>query len=165
MAHANLRRTFESFIAENQAGLRAYAVSLLGNRQSADDACQEALMLMYARLSGGGQIESWKGYLWTVLRRHAIELCRRDGRQLFEYAQSLPQTYEDTNPDARDEFNRAYALMLALPAERREVIELKLLQGMTYQEISAVTNTPLQTVASRYQSGMDELRERWNRHE
>lgn len=165
MGNANLRRTFELFITEIQAGLRAYAVSLLGNRESADDACQESLMMMYARLSDGAQIESWKGYLWTVLRRHAVELCRRDGRRLYEYAQSLPQTYEDTNPDARDEFNRAYALMLALPAERREVIELKLLQGMTYQEISMVTNAPLQTVASRYQSGMDELREKWNQHE
>ena len=46
-----------------------------------------------------------------------------------------------------------------LPEEQRETMFLRLWSGMTLQEIADATDTPLNTVASRYRYALDKLRE------
>jgi RNA polymerase sigma-70 factor (ECF subfamily) len=45
-----------------------------------------------------------------------------------------------------------------LPPEQREVIHLKLFEGMTFQEIAVITEESINTIASRYRYAIDKLR-------
>ena len=45
-----------------------------------------------------------------------------------------------------------------LPAEQREVVHLKVWEGMTFQEIADVTGEGLNTAASRYRYTLEKLR-------
>ena len=45
-----------------------------------------------------------------------------------------------------------------LPAEQREVLYLKVYEGMTFQEIAVAIGEPLNTVASRYRYALEKLR-------
>jgi RNA polymerase sigma-70 factor, ECF subfamily len=47
-----------------------------------------------------------------------------------------------------------------LPEEQRETVFLKIWSGLTLLEISEITQTPLNTVASRYRYAIEKLRER-----
>jgi RNA polymerase sigma-70 factor (ECF subfamily) len=47
-----------------------------------------------------------------------------------------------------------------LPEEQREAVFLRVWSGMTLQEIAEATETPLNTVASRYRYALQRLRER-----
>jgi RNA polymerase sigma-70 factor (ECF subfamily) len=47
-----------------------------------------------------------------------------------------------------------------LPEEQRETVFLKVWSGLTLLEISEITQTPLNTVASRYRYALEKLRER-----
>ena len=48
--------------------------------------------------------------------------------------------------------------MEALPAEKREVVVMKIYSGLTFAQIAAVLDEPLSTVATRYQRALDEIR-------
>jgi RNA polymerase sigma-70 factor, ECF subfamily len=45
-----------------------------------------------------------------------------------------------------------------LPSEQREVVHLKVFEGMTFQEIANLAGESINTVASRYRYAMDKLR-------
>jgi RNA polymerase sigma factor (sigma-70 family) len=47
-----------------------------------------------------------------------------------------------------------------LPEEQRETVFLRVWSDMTLQEIAKATETPLNTVASRYRYALEKLRER-----
>jgi RNA polymerase sigma-70 factor (ECF subfamily) len=51
------------------------------------------------------------------------------------------------------------AALRALPAEQREVVHLKIYDGMTFQAIADRLEIPLNTAASRYRYAIDKLRE------
>jgi len=46
-----------------------------------------------------------------------------------------------------------------LPPEQREVVHLKLWEGLTFEQIAAAVEIPVNTAASRYRYGLDKLRE------
>jgi RNA polymerase sigma-70 factor (ECF subfamily) len=46
-----------------------------------------------------------------------------------------------------------------LPAEQREVVHLKLWEGLTFDQIAQLLDIPANTAASRYRYGLDKLRE------
>ena len=47
-----------------------------------------------------------------------------------------------------------------LPAEQRIVLQLKLWEGLTFEQIADALDIPANTAASRYRYGLDKLRER-----
>ena len=47
-----------------------------------------------------------------------------------------------------------------LPADQRAVVHLRLWEGLTFEQIAALLEIPLNTAASRYRYGVDKLRER-----
>jgi len=47
-----------------------------------------------------------------------------------------------------------------LPPEQRAVVHLKLWEGLTFEQIAAALEIPLNTAVSRYRYGLDKLRER-----
>ncbi len=51
--------------------------------------------------------------------------------------------------------SRAFA---ELPTEQREVLVLKAFDGMTFKEIAQLVGASINTVASRYRYGIEELR-------
>ena len=46
-----------------------------------------------------------------------------------------------------------------LPAEQREVVFLKIYEGLTFKEIGSVCGVSANTAASRYRYGIEKLRE------
>jgi RNA polymerase sigma-70 factor (ECF subfamily) len=77
------------------------------------------------------------------------------GRQLRE-----ERLFVSSSPDplAVEEAQQALA---ALPLEEREVITLRLWNDVTFEEIAALMGMPLSTVYSRYKSGLEQIRARW----
>jgi RNA polymerase sigma-70 factor (ECF subfamily) len=50
------------------------------------------------------------------------------------------------------------AALRDLPVDQREVIVLKVYEGMTFKEIAELTDVPSDTVASRYRYALSKLR-------
>ena len=60
--------------------------------------------------------------------------------------------------DAPEERLAIQAALLALPAEQREVVHLKVFEGLTFQEIAEFTDESIHTIASRYRYALEKMR-------
>jgi len=61
-------------------------------------------------------------------------------------------------PAAHDDAEMAAAALAKLNRDDREILELKIYAGLTFQEIAQTTGQPAATVATRYRRALEALR-------
>jgi RNA polymerase sigma-70 factor (ECF subfamily) len=99
--------------------------------------------------------------LYLATRNASLNLRR--GRNRETYLQAADPWYAHPNGNQDEVLNLQQALR-ELPDEQRETVFLKVWSGMTLLEISEVTETPLNTVASRYRYALEKPRDRLGKH-
>jgi RNA polymerase sigma-70 factor (ECF subfamily) len=62
------------------------------------------------------------------------------------------------DPDQAEMAKRLTQALAGLPLEQRSVAQLKLWDGLTFEEIAEVQGIPLNTAASRYRYALEKLR-------
>jgi RNA polymerase sigma-70 factor (ECF subfamily) len=134
--------------------LYRYALLLLADRAAAEDAIQEVFLQM-ARVSDRGGFEVTFAYLATTVRNTCYTALRRQRRR-HEVGEPI---LESASPEATEEERMMIDQALkALPAEQREVVYLKVFEGLTFQEIADRCDISINTAGSRYRYAMQSLR-------
>src|SRR3954453_6137346 len=132
--------------------VHAGAVSPSG-AADAEDAVQEAF-LQALRYFAGFRGENARAWLLTIVRRVCYGWLERTRRRPWadpEVLEDLPGAADDPETtflhgERREQLRRAVD---ALPDPFREVIVLREIQELSYQEIATVTGVPVGTVMSR----------------
>jgi RNA polymerase sigma-70 factor (ECF subfamily) len=140
--------------------LRAFAISLTGNRDRADDLVQDTLMRAWAnidRFERGSNLQAW---LFTILRNLFHSEYRKRKREVEDvdgsYASRLKVQPEQ---GARLDFEDFRTALTKVPADQREALLLVGAQGMSYEEAAQVTGVPVGTVKSRVNRARNRLAE------
>jgi len=141
------------------AGLYRYALMLLGDTASAADAVQQVFVALVGRGRGSANIDDERRYLRRAVRNECFSALRRRRREIAVVADSRPLVEAvdraSVDPELRAAVDEA---LRTLPSEQREVVHLKVFEGMTFQEIANLAGESINTVASRYRYAMDKLR-------
>jgi RNA polymerase sigma-70 factor (ECF subfamily) len=137
------------------AALAAYACSYGLDHASAEDVVQQLFLKMLGKKAFVPQAPL--AYLYRATRNASLNL-RRDRRR----ETNLKETEAwFTHPSGNEaEILQLQRALEELPEEQKETVFLKVWSGMTLLEISQVTETPLNTVASRYRYALEKLRDR-----
>ncbi|MDT5224737.1 MAG: polymerase sigma-70 factor, subfamily [Mycobacterium sp.] len=135
---------------------------------------QEAMMKAYAGFHAFRRDTNLHAWLLRILINSYISDCRKKRRQPVQYStedfteQRLLDSYsrsawaalrsaEDQALDSLPD-NDIKSAMQALPRQFRDVVYYADVEGLPYQEIAAITNTPIGTVASQLHRGRRQLR-------
>ena len=153
---------FEQLVLDNQNKVYTLALRLVNDRTAAEDLAQEAFVRAWQGLvsfQGGSSFSTWVYRLATNL---CIDYLRRQRRrERVEPVVSLDDADSgwaepadrDSDPQLvleRSERGRALARGLAkLPDWQRQVLVLRELSGLSYQEIGEALDIDLGTVKSR----------------
>jgi RNA polymerase sigma factor (sigma-70 family) len=125
---------------------------------NAEDGVQEAFVRLAEQTPPPEQILPW---LYRVVRNAALMAQRSAARrQQREQRASKPEAWFATNEDRLDA-GEATRLLAELPLELREVIVARLWGGLTFEEIACLVGCSLPTAHRRYQTGLAQLRERF----
>jgi RNA polymerase sigma factor (sigma-70 family) len=159
---------FNELVLEHQGLMFNLCYRLLGQRQSAEDACQEAFVSAWRSLAGlrGDAFRPW-------LLRIAANACHDElRRRVRRPSYSLDVAMEEGVPEPPDsdplpessvltgELRRDLESALqALPEDQRVAIVLCDVEGLDYGEIAAAMRCSLGTVKSRISRGRARLRE------
>lgn len=146
-----------------------YAVHMVGNREDAEEALQDAFLRAFRALGRYEERERFAGWLLRIVvnecRTAATRGRRRERRfpDVDEAAWSAAEAAASDGPDAaaerlalREELSRALAV---LPAEQREALLLKYAEDLSYDEIAAATGAGTSALKMRVKRACERLRE------
>jgi RNA polymerase sigma-70 factor, ECF subfamily len=130
--------------------LRAFAVSLCGNIDRADDLVQETIVRAISHIDSfqpGTNLPAW---LFTILRNLFRSEYRKRRREVEDtdgsYTASL-RTFPEQ--ESRMEFEELREALAKLPADQREALVLVAASGFSYQEAADICGCAVGTIKSR----------------
>jgi RNA polymerase sigma-70 factor, ECF subfamily len=148
--------TIAALYTAHGARLYRYAVMLLADRAAAEDAVQDTFVQLARALRRAPDAQVSFGYLAVTLRHTCYSALRRRPRGREPDREAL---IEPAAPDASEEERMLIDDALKrLPAEQREVVYLKVFEGMTFQEIADRCEISINTAGSRYRYAIEALR-------
>ncbi len=171
---------FNLLVIAYQARVYNLALRILGDPAAASDAAQEAFISGFKNLRGyrGGSFRAW---MLRIVTNACYDELRRNKRRPATSLEELVSNPDGPDPEdstalastasgpeavtERIELARAIQDCLnGLPDEFRVVAVLSDVQGLDYQEISAVIGKPLGTIKSRLARARARLRDCLQRH-
>jgi RNA polymerase sigma-70 factor (ECF subfamily) len=130
--------------------LRAFALSLCGSRDKADDLVQEALVKAWAKQDAFQPGTHFKAWMFTILRNHFYSLHRKARREVSDSDGMLSERLcvhpaQYGHIDLRE----MQEALKRLPDQQREALVLVTAEGLSYEEAAAVCGCAVGTVKSR----------------
>jgi RNA polymerase sigma-70 factor (ECF subfamily) len=157
---AVLDRDIKQRMVDSIPKLRAFALSLCGNADRADDLVQECLAKALQNLGSfisGTNLSAW---LFTILRNTYYSEFRRHRREVPD-SDGVHVATLVSHPSQEDhmnflDFNKA---LQRLPPDQREALILVGAAGFSYEEAAEICDCAIGTVKSRVSRGRAQLSE------
>jgi len=139
-----------------------YAARMLGSRDAAEDAVQDAFVRAFDHLADCRQPDNFAGWLFLILRNRCFAEQRRrtrEGRPLEAHDEAFAASERPDGTVEQAERMRALERALGdLTPEQREVFVLKHVEGLPYEEISRLTGATVASLKMRMHRAYDRLR-------
>jgi RNA polymerase sigma-70 factor (ECF subfamily) len=161
---------FNSLVDRYQGAVYGLCRRLLGNREAAEDAAQEAFLSAYRGLGrfAGGSFRSW--LLRIAANECKDELRRRKRKDAATSLDAIndrldaPVELADPNADTTAPLQAAELgeaverLLLRLPFEQRQAVLLVDVYELHYDEVARIAGASVGTIKSRIHRGRERLR-------
>jgi len=136
--------------------IMAFAWRMTGDRSLAEDIFQGTFIYFYEHLARYDAQGRLSAYLFKIARNQALDALRSGRRR-----KRLLSRVDPAEPPAPDEppSDLAGKALLELPPHLREVVTLKLYEGLDYARIGEITGVPEATARSRMRYALDALRQ------
>jgi RNA polymerase sigma-70 factor, ECF subfamily len=155
---------FDEIVRRYKDPLVNFVYHFLGDKIDAEDVVQETFFRVYKKKHLYRNVAKFSTWIYTIAGNLAkTELRRRRRRRVFSLSQ---MGYADKDYDIPDLFmapdhivdmgikeKAIHAEIDALPAKFREVVVMRDLQELSYEEISEILKIPIGTVKSRVNRG------------
>jgi len=135
-----------------------YALAILGADADAEDVASTVFLRLARQGKRAARIRDLRRFLIAAARNEAISVLRRRRRQCeaVESAALFEPASDAQDAADREAIEQALA---ALPREQREVVVLKVYEGLTFAEIARLVRVSPNTAASRYRYAIAKLKE------
>lgn len=162
---------WEKLVKRYESRIYNHGLRLTGNASDAMDLMQEVFLGVYRnlhRFRGDAKFSSW---IFRIAHNKAVDMNRRkrlmsvqprSGNQdEGDGLDSFPGEMND-EPDAKlgeQQLNRSVLKMLGeLNLEQRAIVELKIFQSLTFDEIADLQDISANTVKTRFYSALKKLK-------
>src|ERR1700738_33218 len=155
---------FEELLRRFELPLLQYATRITGNSERARDVVQEAFIKF--QRNGAVAPEKTGTWLFTVCRKGALNVCRKEKRMLYLDEELIEsRADEQAMPFEQLEQKEAAGFLLrivrTLPPRQQEVIQLKFQNDLSYQQIAEITKTTANNVGVLIHTALKTLRRRY----
>ena len=175
-AKANDRAAFNEIVLRYKAKVHNFIHRMISSTQDAEDLTQETFIRAYMSIASFQSRASLNTWLFRIATNLCIDYSRKNKRSqglvssLSVESSGEDDDYEREVPDTEFDpqrllLNKELGLQLEqalknLPEKLRTVVLLYDIEGLPYDEISAIIGCPLGTVKSRLYNARASLRER-----
>jgi RNA polymerase sigma-70 factor (ECF subfamily) len=156
---------FGALVERHARYLFGVAHAMSGNDADAEDLVQETLLAaLSAKFRGQSSVRTW---LVGILSNRAAMWRRSRGRRekrvmTRESFDATPEASIASGGGASDARSDLSTMLDSLSREHRQVIVLRELEGMSYEEMAAALKVPRGTIESRLHRAREELRKKFS---
>ncbi|MEY3395486.1 MAG: hypothetical protein RL346_1722 [Verrucomicrobiota bacterium] len=162
---------WRAWLDEHGPKLFLFARNQTRCHEDAQDILQDAMVKLVEKIRSGefvGGQDAWQPYLYTAIRRLAIDLSRKDDRRKRREDHVTTDLESDqleafhpwfSSAESDDEIrNQLETALKALPEKFSSVIIMKIWGERTFAEIGEALEISQNTAASRYRYGLEALK-------
>lgn len=154
LAQAGDRAAFAHLVRRHQDAVHRFILRMLGSHEEALELTQETFIKVWQALPQWQPQAQFKTWMYRIASNTAMDALRR--RKIVEMV-PLEEDYDvaasgpgpEMQLQSRQRLRSLESALAALPAEQREAILLREIEGLSYAEISAALNIHEGTVKSR----------------
>ena len=161
------RDRYAELVRKYEVRVRAHCFLMLSNAAEAEDAAQEVFIKAYQSLTSFHAKAAFSTWVYRITANHCLDVLRKRQRRKTESWDALREKdgekaeallASDPDPEFPNETAEILARLLSgLPEKSREILVLRELQSLTYEEIAKVLNCTLDAVKSRLKRARQEL--------
>jgi len=150
-AQAGDEAAFGELVERFSPRLRYFLRKLLASADAAEDALQDVWLDVFRHLPQLADPRSLVAWLYRIARDRAFGRLRKSGRfqQLADDGAVVDVAAADNGDFSPEDAARIHAALDKLAPEHREVLVLRFLEDMSYDQIARVVGCQLGTVRSR----------------
>ena len=154
---------FLIFIEKNKERFVKHAFHRLGNLEDAEDIVQDVFVKMYSQKLFH-KLENPEVYFYQMTMNACLDFIRRREIKfrVFQHFESENRTVSENealqNLKLEEEFKRINNILKILPDEQAEVVRFRVIDELSFKEITKILGLPESTVKSRFQYAMKKLR-------
>jgi RNA polymerase sigma-70 factor (ECF subfamily) len=149
-------RAFEQLVAHYDGKLRYYVRRLTGGIEHEDDVLQNVWLAVWVQLPKLRNPERFRVWLYRIARNIALQRYRQ--RPSVPLDEDVPTPEPPEEGFTPEEAAAVHAALDRITPQHREVLVLRFLEGLSYEEIAGVVGCSVGTIRSRIYYGKRSLR-------
>lgn len=143
--------------------LFGYCLRMSGSEADAEDLLQEILIKVWKGIKKYDDRQKFSNWLFAIAHNVILDFFRKQNRKnINETAADLTRIAGSETPHTNfvltEEKNLMMKAVMNLPDKQREVFLLRQQSNITFKEIAAITNEPLNTVLSNMNYAVKKIR-------
>ena len=144
------RAEFEKSILPISRNLYCFAYRFLSNSEDAEDAVQEICIKLWNMRNKLEKYRSIEALAMTMTRNHCLDKLRKRGRELYEDTRPIDTRTDDMDPqteiETKENYRNVLEIVSDLPDKYRTIIELRDINGLSYEEIEKELGENINTI-------------------
>lgn len=161
---------FDILVSRYKDPLTNYIYRFVGDMKECEDLLQETFLRVYRNRRSYRRIARFSTWLYTIAgnlarseyrkrKRRRVSSLQSINKSDEEYEMDVPDDTFSPDKDAESTIQDFYIqeALTRIPEEFREVVVLRDVQQLSYEEIAAITGLPMGTVKSRINRGRTKL--------
>ncbi len=163
------REEFNVLVLKLSKKLYVYAYRILKHQEEAEDAVQEIFIRLWKMGVKLDEYDSIEALALTMIKNYSIDQLRKHKNFNYEYINSVSSNYEtESSPHEQMERNETYNILTGiireLPDLYRQIIRLREIEGLTYEEISEITSQKINNLRVILSRGRRIIRDEYKKY-
>lgn len=158
--NAGQTEAFGHLVRKYQSEAIGHAAAILGNLEDARDAVQDAFLDAYQALKRFDPSRKFYPWLYTILRNRCFKMLVSRRKEPATGANKIEIIAEATEASSNTEVTIVERALHELSPEDRELLTLKYLDGLRYDELAERLGVPSGTIMSRLYYARGRFREK-----
>jgi RNA polymerase sigma-70 factor (ECF subfamily) len=163
------RQEFDNFIKQQSRKLYGFAYGILRNREETEDVVQEIFIRLWKMGDKLDQYNSLEALATTMTRNYCIDLIRKQ-KHLVSNESDMNNYQNQLSPSPQELLektesgNLLRSIIRDLPAAYRQIIELRDINGESFEEIASITKQNINSIRVILSRARKMIRDEYNKY-